>query len=224
MDTEDDLPVIWQMMAKGKRDGEPLATLMKTQTRLEADYFRNTAPSISVPHKLSLKQFQLGGDDNNSKIDLGILPFMVTLPEATSEEAALGRDDKDKAMLDYGIVSEATNGLSLTDARVIHKGHAYIPPNWDEGTDQLWTFLATFASIYGCRHHVTAELHVALKLFVKHHPFFKKRFSALWGCRIDIVKLVHYFHSKIQRWYSRQWDSTKTGIVKASSFQKDLYK
>ena len=82
-------------------------------------------------------------------------------------------------MLDYDIVSKTTNGLSLTDAYAIHKGNVYIPLNWDEETDQLWAFLAIFASIHGRRHHVIAELYAALKLFVKHCPPFKKGFTAL---------------------------------------------
>ena len=82
-------------------------------------------------------------------------------------------------MLDYGGVSEGTNGLSLADARAIRKGRAYIPLNWDEGTDQLWAFLAIFVSIHGYHHHVTTTLHAALKLFVKYCSSFKKGFTAL---------------------------------------------
>ena len=59
------------------------------------------------------------------------------------------------------------------------------------------------------------ELHAVLKLFVKNRFSFKKGFTALWGCCLGIVKLVHYFQLKIQRWYSRQWDSAETGTVKA---------
>ena len=107
-------------------------------------------------HELSLKQFQLGGDKNNSKIDSGILPFMVTPPGATSEKAAFHQVEEDDAMLDYGVVAEGGNELSLADARVIRKGHAHIPLNLDEETDQLWwTFLAIFASIHGRHYHVT---------------------------------------------------------------------
>ena len=57
VETEEDLPVIWQQMANRKRDGEPLATLMHTQARLKAAYFGKKPPTISVPHELSLKQF-----------------------------------------------------------------------------------------------------------------------------------------------------------------------
>ena len=97
------------MMANRKRDGKPLATLMKSQTGLEADHLGKTALSINVPYELSLKQFQLGGDDSNSKIDLGIVPFMVTRSGATSKEAAFRQDEENDAILDYGIVSKATN-------------------------------------------------------------------------------------------------------------------
>jgi len=187
------------MMANHKRDGEPLATLMKTQAGIEADFLEYTPPpSISVPIKFFLKNFKLGGDKKSSNIDLGILPSMVTPPGATSEEAVYRKDAEDNAMLDYGMVSESTNGLSLTDARAIQRGHAYIPINWDEGTDQLFAFLVIFSSIHGCRHHVAKELHAALKLFVKYQASFKKGFTALWGCCLGIVKLVHYFHMKIQ--------------------------
>ena len=80
------------MMANRKRDGEPLATLMKTQAEIEADHLEHTHPSISVPMELSLKNFKLGGDENFSSIDSGILPFMVTPPGATSEEAVYCQD------------------------------------------------------------------------------------------------------------------------------------
>ena len=123
---------------------------------------------------------------------------MVTPPGATSEEAAYRQDAEDNTMLDYGLVSESTNGLLLTNAHMIWKGHVYIPLNWDEGTDQLFAFLVIFSSIHGCGHHVTTELHDALKLFVKYWASFKKGFTALWGCCLGIVKLVHYFHMKMQ--------------------------
>ena len=44
--------------------------------------------TVSMPHELALKHFKLGGDENISKIDSEILPFMVKPPGATSEEAA----------------------------------------------------------------------------------------------------------------------------------------
>ena len=87
VDSEDDLPSIWQMIANHRRDGEPLATLMKTEAGIEADYLEHTPPSISVPIELSLRNFKLGGNDNSSNIHSGILPFMVTPLEATSTEA-----------------------------------------------------------------------------------------------------------------------------------------
>ena len=118
-------------MANRKRDGEPLATLMRTQVGLKADHFGQTPPSVSVPQELSLKQFRLGEDENNYKIDSGILPFMVTPPGATSEEAAFCRVEEDNAMIDYGVVAEGATGLSLDDAWAIRKGRAYIPLNWD---------------------------------------------------------------------------------------------
>ena len=81
-------------------------------------------------------------------------------------KAVYRQDAEDNAMLDYGMVSELTNGLSLTDACTIRVGKAYMPLNWDEGTDQMFAFLAIFSSIHGRRHHVATELHLALKLFV----------------------------------------------------------
>ena len=121
VNSENDLPPVWQMMANLKRGGEPLATLTKTQAGIKADHLEleHTHPSISVPMELSLKNFKLGGIENFSNIDLGILSFMVTSPGATSEEGVYRQDAKDNAMLDYGMLSDLTNGLTLTDARKI---------------------------------------------------------------------------------------------------------
>ena len=120
-------------MANRKRDGEPLATLMRTQVGLKADHFGQTPPSVSVPQELSLKQFRLGEDENNYKIDSGILPFMVTPPRATSEEAATCPDEEDDAMLDYGVVYAGNTELTLAEAREIRKSRAYLPLNKDKG-------------------------------------------------------------------------------------------
>ena len=115
-------------------------------------------------------------------------------------------------MLEYGVVSEGNgNWFTLTEASEIQKSYAYLLLNWDEEQDRLWAFLAAFSSLHGCNHHVTIELHTTLQLFVLYQPSFKKDFTALWGCRLGIVKLVHYFHLKMQRWYSRQWSPFTTG-------------
>ena len=43
------------------------------------------------------------------------------------------------------------------------------------------------------------------------------------GYCLGIVKVVHYFHLKMQQWYSRQWDPATTGTIKTPSFVNDLY-
>ena len=116
---------------------------------------------------------------------------MVLPPGVTSDEAADRQEEEDDAMLDYGVLFEGANGLTLADSCEVHKGKPYLPVNWDEGTAQLWVYLSAFAAIRGRNHHVTAELHAALKLFDLHRPSFKKGFSALWGCRFGIIKFVH---------------------------------
>jgi len=95
--------------------------------------FWKTASTVTVPHELSLKQFKLGGKENNSRIDSGILPFMVTPPGAMSKEASFRQDEEDDTMLDYGVVYKGATGLSLADSQAIRKSRAYIPLNWDEG-------------------------------------------------------------------------------------------
>ena len=160
------MPIIWHQMANRKRDGEPLVTLMQTQVDIESTQFGKLAMTISVPHELSLKNFKLGGNENNSKIDSGILPFMVTPLGATSDEAAAHQDKEDDAILGYGVLYEGTNGLKLAEAREIRKSHVYFPLNWDEGRDQLWAFLAAFSSLHGCNHYVTIEFYAALQSLI----------------------------------------------------------
>ena len=102
------------------------------------------------------------------------------------------------------------------------KSCAYLANNWDKGQDKLWLFLTTFSTIHGCNHHFTIKLHAAIKLFVLYQPSFKKGFTALWGCHLGIIKLVHYFHLKMQRWYSRQWSSVTSDRVATPTFVKNL--
>ena len=83
-------------------------------------------------------------------------------------------------MLDYGMVSDLTNGLTLMDACKIQSGVAYIPIICDEGKDQRFAFLAIFMSIHGRCHHVAQEFYKVLKLFVKYWASFKKGFTVLW--------------------------------------------
>ena len=149
---------------------------------------------------------------------------MVIPLGATSDAATTRQVEIDATMLDYGVLFEGTRGLSLADSCEIRKVKAYLPDDWDEGTAQLYAYLSIFAAIHGHNHHVTIELLAALKLFDHHRPSFKQGFSELWGCRFGIIKFVYYFHLKMHRWYSKQWDPATTGAVKAPSFCDDLNK
>lgn len=51
---------------------------------------------------------------------------------------------------------------------------------------------------------------------------FKKGLSNLFGCHLVIVKVVHYFHLTMQRWYSKQWNSATRVRVEALSFVHNL--
>ena len=87
VDNEEDLSIIWHQMANGKRDSEPLVTLLQVQVTSDASHYGVLPMCVSVPHIMSLENFKLGGNKNSSKINTRILPFTVTPPEATSVEA-----------------------------------------------------------------------------------------------------------------------------------------
>ena len=61
---------------------------MQTQVGIEGAHFGKLAMTVSMSHELSLQNFKLGGNKNFSKIDSGILPFMVAPPGATFDLAA----------------------------------------------------------------------------------------------------------------------------------------
>ena len=113
-------------MANQKRGGEPLATLMQMQVGLESAYFGKITIPISVPHKLSLNHFKLSCNENNSKIDSGIFPFVVTPAGAMSNEGTFRQDKEDDAMLYYGVVYKGATRISLAEAQAIHKYHVYL--------------------------------------------------------------------------------------------------
>ena len=71
---------------------------------------------VTVRHEQALKTFTFNGDGNPSKIDSGLLPFMVIPPGATSDAATTRQVETDATMLDYGVLFEGARGLSLADS------------------------------------------------------------------------------------------------------------
>ena len=85
---------------------------------------------VSVPHKLSLKNFKLGGEENSSNINTGILPFTVTPSGATFAEATTRQDEDQDTILGYAIVHEGNGtGLTIAEARSMRNCKAYLAYN-----------------------------------------------------------------------------------------------
>ena len=122
VEREEDLPVIWHQMANQRRDSELFVTLLQTKVASEVVYFGQLPMCTSVPHKLSLKNFKLDGNKNNSNIDTGYLPFTVIPTGATLIEATTRQDKDQDVILYYAIVHEGNgNELRMMEIHEIHQ-------------------------------------------------------------------------------------------------------
>ena len=171
---------------------------------MESHYYKLLPVCISVHHEMALKNFKFCGDTNSTNIDTVLLPLTVTPPGATSVEGATRQDKDQETFMDYALVDEGNgNRLTLTEAKYIHKCKSFLPNNYNKGCDQLWGYLTIFCAIHGQKHHVAKHLHASIKLFVLHMSSFKKGLINLFGSHLGILKVFHYFHLTMQRWYSK---------------------
>ena len=215
VEVEEDVPEVWGQMAKHKREGEPVFTMLQTHVTIEATQLRKPTMRVTIAQQEALKTFCFNGEDNPSNITSGFLPFMCIPPGGTSNEASARQLEIEAANYDYSTILEGGQRIGLDDSREIRKVKAYLPLDWDEGTAQMYAFLSGFSANHGLHHPVTVKMLKALKLLEHHYTGFKRGFLELYGCWFGIIKLVHYFHLKINRWFARQWDPTTTESLPA---------
>ena len=224
VEVETDLPEVWGQLASRKRDGELVVTMLQTQVTIEATHFGKPATRVTLAHSEALKTFCFIGDGNPANISSGFLPLMFIPPGGTSNEASARQLEIEASIYDYSTVVEGGRGIGLEDSREIRKVKAYLPLDWDEGMSQLYAFLSGFSATHGRQHGVSVEWLKALKLIEHNYTAFKRGFTELYGCRFGIIKLVHYFHLKMHRWFALQWAPTTTESLPSPSFCADLNK
>ena len=222
---EEDLPPIYHTMANRKRDGESLLVSLQGKVRIEATALDIIPMRIGVHHETALKHFEFAGDENSSNINTGLLPMTITPPGATSCQAMARQEEDREVYMDYNTVYEGNgNGLTLAESRQLRSSKAFVPSNWDEGFDQLFSALSLFRALHGRDHPVSVKFHKSLRLLVKNKPTLKKGMTILFGCQLGIAKLVHYYHASLQRWYIEQCDPSTTDIVPPPEFTDDINK